>query len=127
MKEVSREIEYKEKKYKIVFNLNVIEAIQDNYGSVEAWGNLTDGTVGRDGEPLKEGETGEVDIKALIYGFQEMLNEGIEIDNEDNGTNDPPLTHKQVGRIISALTQEKVAEEVNNLVIESVNSDEKNV
>lgn len=127
MKEVSREIEYKGKKYKIVFNLNVMESIQDNYGSFEAWGNLTDGTVGRDGEPLKEGETGEVDIKALIFGFQEMLNEGIEIDNEDNGTNDPPLTHKQVGRIISVLTQEKVSEEVNNLVIESVNSDEKNV
>lgn len=126
MKEVSREVEYKGKVYKIVFNLNVMEAIQDKYGSIEAWGDLTDGTVDRDGKPLPEGETGEIDIKALVFGFQEMINEGIEIDNEDNGTNDPPLTHKQVGRIISALTQEKVAREVNDLVIDSTKSDEKN-
>lgn len=126
MKEVSREVEYKGKVYKIVFNLNVMEAIQDKYGSIEAWGDLTDGTVDRDGNPLPEGETGEIDIKAFVFGFQEMINEGIEIDNEDNGTNDPPLTHKQVGRIISALTQEKVAREVNDLVIDSTKSDEKN-
>lgn len=104
---VTSTIEYKGKKFKLVFNLNVMEALQDNYGSLDKWGELTDGSQG------------EPDIKALKFGFTEMLNEGIEIDNEDNGTNEPLLTSKQVGRIITEAGLDNVQKKMNEVVIAS--------
>ena len=43
MKEISKTLEYKGKKYKLAFNLNVMEVIQEKYGTLENWGKLTDG------------------------------------------------------------------------------------
>lgn len=40
MKDVSGEIEYKGKKYKLVFNFNGMEKIQEKYGSIEKWGDF---------------------------------------------------------------------------------------
>lgn len=114
MREVSSKIVYKEKEYKIVFNLNVMEAIQAEYGTLDKWGELTDG----------KDETGEVDVKALIFGLKEMINEGIEINNEDTGARDPLLTHKQVGRILSEVGIEKAAEKINDLVIDSAKTED---
>lgn len=114
MKEISSSLEYRGKTYKTVFNLNVMEAIQDEYGTVDKWGSLTDG------------KEGEVNIKALVFGIREMINEGIEIENEENGTNEPLLSHKQVARIVTEIGFSKAAENMNNLVVESVKSDEKN-
>ena len=115
MKEVSKTINYKGRDYKIVFNLNVMEVIQEEYETVNKWGELTDG------------KGGEVDVKALKFGFAAMLNEGIDIDNEDNGTNEPFLTLKQVGRMLSDIGANQVTEDMNEIVVESVKSDEKNV
>lgn len=115
MKEVSKTINYKGKDYKLVFNLNVMEVIQEEYKTINAWGELTDG------------KSGEVDVKALKFGFAAMLNEGIDIDNEDNGTNEPFLTLKQVGRMLSDIGLNQVTENMNEVVVESVQSDEKNV
>lgn len=114
MKEVSSVINYKDKEYKIVFNLNVMEKIQEEYKTIQAWGDLTDGAKG------------EVNIKALVFGLTEMINEGIEIDNEDKGLNEPLLTHKKVGRILSEIGLDKATKEINGVVIESTKSDEKN-
>lgn len=111
MKEITRTINYKGKELKMVFNLNVMEAIQDAYGTIEKWGELTDG------------EHGEVNIKALIFGFKEMLNEGIEIDNEDNGTDEPLFTSKQVGRMISTIGVENTTENIQGVVIDSTKDD----
>ena len=113
MKEVSKTINYKGRDYKLVFNLNVMEVIQEEYKTVNAWGELTDG------------KSGEVDVKALKFGFAAMLNEGIDIDNEDNGTNTPFLTLKQVGRMLTDLGANQVTEDMNEVVIESIKSDEK--
>lgn len=128
MKEVSKTLSYKGRDYKIVFNLNVIEAIQKEYGSLEAWGDLTDGK--RKDKNGKKVDT-EVDFTALIFGIQEAINEGIDIDNEDREEKLPFLNHRQVARMISELGQAKVTEELNNLVIESTKTttdedDEKN-
>ena len=112
MREVYKTITYKDKEYKIVFNLNVMEVIQDEYKTLDAWGELTDG------------KAREVNIKALIFGLTAMINEGIEIDNEDNGTNEPLLTHKQVGRIITDVGITQTAEQMNGLVIDSTETDE---
>ena len=40
------EFEVDEKKYALVFNLNVMESIQAKYGSVQKWGKLTDNKNG---------------------------------------------------------------------------------
>ena len=123
MKEMFKPIEHNGKSYNIVFNLNVMEIIQDEYGTLEKWGELTDGKA----VDPETGKEKEVDIKALLFGFREMLNEGIEIENEKNGTNEPLLTRKQVGRIITDIGLENATEALNSLVVESTeNGDSKN-
>lgn len=112
------EITYKGESYALVFNLNVMEQIQEEYGSVEAWGNLTEAAD-------------EPDAKAIKYGLGAMINEGIEIYNEDNEGNDDfrerkPFTLRQVGRIISEEGLLNVASKINKTVVESTKSDEKN-
>ena len=114
IKEVSQEIDYNGKKYKIVFNLNVMQAIQDKFGSLDKWGELTD-TKGK-----------EINIEPLLFGFKEMLNEGIDIDNEKNGTDIPLLTQKQVGRILTEIGLNEALTKVNGVVVDSSKSDEKN-
>ena len=52
-----------------------------------------------------------------------MLNEAIEIDNEDNGTNDPLLTRKQVGRMLTDIGVGKLTEDMNKLVVDSTKND----
>ena len=93
MKDINGKIQYKGKDYKMVFNLNVMEAIQEEYGSIDKWGELTGGE--------------EPNIKAVIFGFSAMLNEGIEIDNEEKGTDEKPLSLKTV--VESTQSEEKNA------------------
>ena len=113
MKDMNGKLSYKGKEYKIVFNLNVMERIQDEYGTLENWGSLTDGA-------------NEPNAKAVIYGFMEMLNEGIDITNEENGTNDPMLTRKQVGRMISEIGLAEATMKLNETVTKSTENNEKN-
>ena len=86
-----------------------MQSIQVEYGTFESWGELTDGFVydengerklklDRDGNPITKKvknengeeievevyETKEVDIKALIFGIKEMINEAIDIDNPED-------------------------------------------
>lgn len=114
MKDASTTIQYKGKNYKLVFNLNVMEAIQDEYESIEKWGAMC--------KPAN----GEPNVKTLKYGFAAMLNEGIDISNEENGTDDPPLTLKQVGRMISEIGINQAATALSNTVVKSTKSNEKN-
>ncbi len=114
MKEMNTEIEYKDQKYKLIFNLNVMEQIQDEYETIAKWGELTDGSKG------------EPNIKALVYGFTCMLNEGIEIDNEENQAERKPLTTRQVGRMLSEIGLDEVTKKMTTTVVESTKSEEKN-
>lgn len=114
MKDVSKKFEYKGKEYNLVFNLNVMEEIQDEYKTLDKWGSLTDGS------------DGEVNAKAVIFGFTAMLNEGIEIDNEDKGTDTKPFTHKQVGRLLTEIGLDNMTKKLNDVVVESTRSEEKN-
>lgn len=113
--ENNKSIEYKGNKYSLVFNLNVMEKIQEEYKTVDKWGSLTDGSEG------------EVDAKALIFGLTEMINEGIDIENETAETKKEFLTKKQVGRMITEIGLQETAKQLNNTVIDSTKSDEKNV
>lgn len=114
MKNAAQEIEYRGKTYKLAFDLNVMEAIQDEYGSIEAWGKIT------------EPEDGEPNIKALVFGVTEMINEGIDISNDEDGTDEKPLTHKQVARILTEVGLESAAGKMQQTVIDSTEDDSKN-
>lgn len=114
MKDISSVISYKGKEYKLVFNLNVMEQIQSEFGTLDEWGKLTDGSLG------------EPNAKAVISGFTAMLNEGIDIDNDELGTSIEPLTKKQVGRIISEIGFADAVNTLNETVIDSTKSTEKN-
>ena len=114
MKDIEGKITLNGREYPIVFNLNVMEAIQEEYGTLEKWGKLTDG------------EEGEPNAKAVIFGFHEMMNEGIDIQNEETGNDIKPLTLKQVGRIITEYGLLNATKVMNNTVVESTQSDEKN-
>lgn len=114
MKSKLQEIEYKGKTYKLAFDLNVMESIQDEYGSIEAWGKLV------------EPEEGEPNIKALVFGATQMINEGIEISNDENGTDDKPLTHRKVARILTEVGLESVTGKVQQTVVDSAADDSKN-
>ena len=95
MKSAIQEIEYRGKSYRLVFDLNVMEAMQDEYGSIDAWGKLV------------EPKEGEPNIKALVFGAMQMINEGIEIANDEDGTDEKPLTHRKVARILTEVGLEK--------------------
>lgn len=114
MKDYKFNFEIEGKNYPLIFNLNVMETIQEEFGSIEKWGALTDG------------KSGEVNVKALKFGLTEMINEGIDIENEENGENRPLLTTKQVGRLITKMGVEKTAEKLNTAIVEGTKSEEKN-
>lgn len=114
MKNFGRKIKYKDKEYTLHFNLNVMQRIQEEYGSLAAWGELTDG------------KSGEPNAKAVIFGFTEMINEGIDIANEENGTADKFLTTKQVARLITDVGLKDATGLLNETVIESTKSEQKN-
>lgn len=132
------------KEYKAIFNLNVMQSIQMEYGTFQKWGELTDGFVydeygnrvvklDEKGKPITQEvkdangnvvkqdvyETKEVDIKALIFGIKEMLNEAIDIDNETATEKQPLLTEKQVGRLITAMGIANATSQLNQTVIDS--------
>lgn len=111
MKDYKFELKTEEKTYQLVFNLNVMQEIQETYGTLEKWGELTDG------------KSGEVNVKALIFGLTSMINEAIDMRNDEEGTNDPLLTKKQVGRVITKAGVEKSAMALNNAIVESTKSD----
>jgi hypothetical protein len=108
MKETYRKIQYNGTEYILVFNLNVMESIQEEYGTLDAWSNLCS----------PEGE-GEANAKAIKFGITEMLNEGIDIQNEENGTDRKPLTQKQVGRMITEIGLENMADKMKSTVSQS--------
>lgn len=92
MKDIRKEIVFNNKKYSMVFNLNVMEELQNKYGSLQEWLNKVE-TQSLD----------NIDITALKYGLTLMFNEGIDIENDNlsNEEKKPFLTEKQVGRMIT--------------------------
>ena len=104
-------IETKEKNYPLVFNLNVMEEIQERYGSLDEWGKITQGN-------------GEPKVKDLKYGIKAMINEGLDIENEKNGTNEPMLSEKQVGRIMSEVGIVTIVEKIQEITVASTKSED---
>ena len=110
------ELTYKGHKYNLVFNLNVMEQIQKEYGSVANWGELSDGS------------NKEPDAGAVIFGIGAMINEGIDIENDDLPMDQKiqPFTKKQIGRIITEVGLLNASNAMNETVVNSTKSGEKN-
>lgn len=111
MKDYSVKFKYNDTELPAVFNLNVMEEIQEEYGTIKKWGELTDA------------KSGEVNAKALIFGLRAMINEAREIESEKTGEEFKPFTLKQVGRIITDLGLQESAVVLNNAVVEATKSE----
>lgn len=118
-------------KFPIAYTLNVMEQIQEEFGSLDDWIEAMehlkkdkDGNVEKDedGNVKKEPK-----IKNLIWTFTAFMNEGIDIENEDAIEKREKLTHKQVGRIITRLGIEKSTETIKTLVVANADTEEKNL
>ena len=103
-------LETKTEKYPLVFTLNVMEAIQEKYGTIEAWSNL----IQRDGEP---------DIKALKFFITKAINEGLEIEAEKNGEKRNAITSKKAGRILTEIGLSGAASKIMATISDSVEMD----
>ena len=134
-------LETETERYPLVFTLNVMEAIQEKYGTIDAWSSL----IQREGEP---------DIKALKFFMTEAINEGIEIENgsqraapggrcrradeqektqsiasgsgQDDNVFDrevrrKPVTSKEVGRILTEIGISGTANKIMATITDSVN------
>ena len=104
-------LETKTEKYPLVFTLNVMEAIQEKYGTIEAWSNL----IQRDGEP---------DIKALKFFITEAINEGLEMEAEKTGEKRETISTKKAGRILTEIGLSGTASKIMATISDSVEMDE---
>ena len=104
-------IKANDKEFPLVFNLNVMEEIQEQYGSLEKWGEITQG----DGEPK---------VKDLKAGILAMINEAIDIENEEKGTSTTPLNEKQVGRIMSEVGIQEIVKKIQEITVASTKDED---
>lgn len=104
-------IEATDERYPIVFNINVMEEIQEAYGSLSAWGAIVENAGG-----------GEPKIKDLKIGLMMMINEAIDIENEETGKKRPMVTSKQVGRLIGEVGFTAITAVIQGLTIASTNT-----
>lgn len=106
MKDYYETLKYEDKEYKLVFNINVMQDLQEKYGTFDKWTSLV----------VPEGEGAEPSVRAVIDVYTAMLNEGIDIENEANETKIKPFTTRQVGRVITAIGLEKAVEVMSSVV-----------
>ncbi len=105
-------LETDSEKFPLAFTLNVMESIQDEYGTLSEWSEL----IRNKKEP---------NIKALKFFITEAINEGIEIENEKSGEKRVPITSSKAGRIITEIGLKKVANTITKMITESMPHDEK--
>ena len=125
MKDFKSTIEYEGQKLDLVFDLNVMQQIQQHYGSLEHWGELTspdpEQILDADGNVIGEKQK-EPDINAFLFGFTEMLNEGVDMANEADGGHRPFFSQRQVGRIISTVGMAMASEKLKDVVVGSTDT-----
>ena len=98
----------------ICFNINVLEEIQDKYGSLSKWGEI-----------VESKEKDGINIKDLKYGLMLMINEAIDMNNDNLPAEkkEELINEKQVGRIISELGFEKMRKIIMDLSQKSTETD----
>ena len=116
-KNIIKELKVNDKvSYPLAFTLNVMETLQEKYGTFQNWADAVEG----------KGKGKEPSIKAIKYGLTEIINEGLDIEADEKGTEYKPLSEKKVGRILSEIGLENATAQLTEIVVESTKSDEKN-
>lgn len=105
-------LETDSEKFPLSFTLNVMESIQNEYGTLSEWSEL----IRNKKEP---------NIKALKFFITEAINEGIEIENEKSSEKRVSITSSKAGRIITEIGLKKVANTITKMITESMPHDEK--
>lgn len=95
-------LEDSENRYPMAFTMNVMEVIQETYGTIQSWGKLVQNAK-------------EPNIKALKLMVTEAINEGFDMEGKEDR-----LTSKQVGRLITKLGLKNVYKKTNTLITSSV-------
>ena len=94
--------EVKGEKIPALFDLNVVAELQEKYGSLTEWN-------------AKCFPTGsEPRLKPLIHAFELAINEGYDAIGSDKR-----VTKAEAGRIVTAMTIDKAAAKIKQLVVES--------
>ena len=96
--------------YPQAFTLNVIELIQEKYNTLDNFFKVM------------QPKTSEPKIKDLIWILEQIINEGIDIENEIKNENRVFLTHKQVARLIIDKDQAKAM--ITNIISDSTKTGE---
>ncbi len=104
-------LETDSERFPLSFTLNVMETLQDEYGTLSEWSEL----IKNQKEP---------NIKALKFFITEAINEGIDIENEKSDEKRASITSSKAGRIITEIGFQKVAKTINKMVSESVKAKE---
>lgn len=91
-------------KYPMAFTINVMESVEDEYGGIEKLAKLMDKT--------------EPSYKVLKFMVLEIINEGIDIENENlkDDNKKELLTSKQVGRLITRIGMDEIGVKVFKLI-----------
>lgn len=105
-------LETDSEKFPLAFTLNIMEALQDEYGTLSEWSEL----IRNQKEP---------NIKALKFFITEAINEGIDIENEKSSEKRVSITSSKAGRIITEIGLKKVANTITKMITESMPHDEK--
>ena len=92
--------------YPLAFNINVLETMQEKFGSFTAFG-----------ESLSTKDGSEPRMKDIKFIYTECINEGLDIENETAEIKRSFLTEKQVGRLIGNITDK--AGTLKQLVVQS--------
>jgi hypothetical protein len=114
MLDIIKHIKVDEKEYPVAFTFNVMESVQEKYGSMKEWGEVF------------QPSSGEPRIKDLKWTMKEFINEGIDIENEEKGERRAFVTEKQVGRLISCIGLSEITSAIQNVTVESMVTNEKN-
>lgn len=119
MKDISDTLTYKGKEYKLVFDFNVMQDLQDEYGTFNKW---LEEAYGK--------ETNEPSVKALAFAIMSMVNNGIEIENEERKPEEAikPITARQANRMLTELARgeglDKVITSIDSLMSKSLQGGE---
>ena len=105
-------LETDSEKFPLAFTLNVMESIQNEYGTLSEWSEL----IRNQKEP---------NIKALKFFITEAINEGIDIENEKSSEKRASITSSKAGRIITEIGLKRVANTKTKMITESMPHDEK--
>lgn len=102
-----------ENKIPMIFTLNVMQEIQEKYGSLEKWKDM-----------VFKNDDGEPEIKPLLFGLTAMANEGIDIVNEDSEAKLEFVSEKQMGREITKIGLLEATKRMGNTVVNGTTTDE---